>query len=59
MNGKEIELLNKYGWILICESPLEIEKRSEDDMVEVGSAKGEAVKIVLEYLEEQDSIIFK
>jgi hypothetical protein len=44
------ELLNKYGWIITCESPFEIEYESTRD-----SATREAAVIILDYYRKLDN----
>lgn len=46
MDEEDIELLEKYGWVIECESPFEI--RHEDGSF----ATENAARIVLEYLQE-------
>ena len=52
MKKEDIELLEEYDWIIVCEWPLEIEKHikeSIDDLC-VGTATGDAVELVLQAL---------
>lgn len=49
MDPKDIELLEKYGWMVECESPFEI--RDKDG----NFASGIAAKIVLDFYRDQDS----
>lgn len=49
MNINDIELLEKYGWVVECESPFEI--RDKDG----NFASGIAADIVLDFYREQDS----
>jgi hypothetical protein len=50
MDQSDIKLLEDAGWTVICESPFEIEKMSEDKMVIIGEARGIAAEIILDYL---------
>lgn len=50
MNKEDIKLLEDNGWDVVCESPFELEMRSDDDMVMIGEAKGHAAELILEQL---------
>lgn len=45
MNEEDIKLLEENGWIVVCESPFEIENESGDAM-----ASGEAAELILQHL---------
>ena len=50
MNQEDIELLEENGWVVVCESPFEIEY--QDDRR--SCASGLAAEIVLIYLKTED-----
>jgi len=47
MEKEDIELLEDNGWIVVCESPFEIEDEAGAD---VGFASGSAAQGILNYL---------
>jgi hypothetical protein len=48
MNKEDIKILEKDGWDVVCESPLELEMWEDGELVAV--AKGRAAAIILSNL---------
>ena len=50
MDKKDTELIEKYGFIVACESPFEIEDMETDDI-----ATGIFAEMILRYLKEESN----
>lgn len=54
MNQEDIDFLERLGWDVVCQGPLEIEFRDD----KTSNASGLAAQIVLQYLkDEEDDVI--
>ena len=54
MDKEDIKLLEEHGWDVVCESPFELEMMSEDGMVMIGSAQGDAAYSILAAIKDQN-----
>jgi len=52
MREEDIELLEKYDWIVVCESPFELE--SWDGDICVGTATGWGAELILEIIKKKE-----
>jgi len=52
MREEDIELLEKYDWIVVCESPFELE--SWEDDICVGTATGWGAELILEIIKKKE-----
>lgn len=52
MNEEDIGLLEKYDWMVVCESPFEVEAWEDD--VCIGTATGWGAELILEMIQKKE-----
>ncbi len=50
MSEEDIELLDAYGWVVVCEIPLELEDKSDA----TSTATGSAVDVILSWCKQME-----